>query len=115
MVLFGGIASCGLSMMRGEANSCRISKEYGPSKATVINWTRLYEMYGGAGLYPVRKNQKYPVRVKWQVVEEYLGGGVRAVLQEERTIRKSRSSIRRHIHEFVNGCRNMRHRESRGW
>lgn len=63
-------------IMRGETNSYRVSKEYGLSKATVINWMRLYEMYGREGLYPVKKNQKYPAQVKLQAVEEYLGGGV---------------------------------------
>ncbi len=63
-------------IMRGETNSYRVSKEYGLSKATVINWIRLYEIYGREGLYPVKKNQKYPVRVKLQAVEEYPGGGV---------------------------------------
>ncbi len=47
-------------IMRGETNSYRVSKEYGLSKATVINWIRLYEIYGREGLYPVKKNQKYP-------------------------------------------------------
>lgn len=64
------------SIMRGETNSYRVSKEYGLSKATVINWMRLYEMYGREGLYPVKKNQKYSAQVKLQAVEEYLGGGV---------------------------------------
>lgn len=64
------------SIVRGETNSYRVSKEYGLSKATVINWMRLYEMYGREGLYPVKKNQEYPAQVKLQAVEEYLGGGV---------------------------------------
>lgn len=64
------------SIMQGKTNSYRVSKEYGLSKATVINWMRLYEMYGREGLYPVKKNQKYPAQVKLQAVEEYLGGGV---------------------------------------
>lgn len=63
-------------IIRGETNSYRVSKEYGLSKATVINWMRLYEMYGREGLYPVKKNQEYPAQVKLQAVEEYLGGGV---------------------------------------
>lgn len=64
------------SIMRGETNSYRVSKEYGLSKSTVINWLRLYELYRREGPSPVQRNKKYAAQVKLQAVEEYLAGGV---------------------------------------
>lgn len=58
----------------GEIILKEVAKKYSISKNTLVKWRHRYELYGYEGLEIRTHNQRYPVELKIQAVQDYLSG-----------------------------------------